>query len=242
MANVYASVKTYTDRGRAQYRYISGTSQSEQRSTFATFLDREQGFRFDTLEGPSHNQVILWSGQGPTRNILHDRSQIDRFVKSLVVGPFGLVAGTSVPSLLLPGEFRHSFLDHFRDPQYQGQAAVGAARCHRILGHWQDRTEVTIWLDEDHYLVRRLVDRTEYPFAREAAEVRDAHLRRRDHALAAGIPRREVEQAFGDEHLLAIKHWPYARPREDSRRVTSVAYDPQVGIAIDAGVFRRKLA
>jgi hypothetical protein len=243
MADAYAGAKTYADRGRAQYRHISGTSRSEDQKTFATFLDREHGFRFDALEGSSNNQVIVWSGQGPALIAHHDRSNIDRFVKSLLIGPFchfGPAVAMGVLSLLFPKDFGRSFLDDFRDPLYQGQALIGTARCHRVLGHCHDRTEVTLWLDEEHYLVRQLVDRTEYPWGREAAELRDAHIRRRDHALAAGIPRNEVEQAFGPEQLLAIKHWPYARPREDSRRITRVAYDPQVGIPIDAGVFESK--
>jgi hypothetical protein len=115
---------------------------------------------------------------------------------------------------------------------------MGRVRCHRIFGRLHERTQVTLWLDEDRYLVRKLVDRTEYPFAREAAKLRDAHLRRREQAFAAGIPRKILDQVFGPEHLLAIKHWPYAQPREDARRITRVAYEPQIGASIDPAVFR----
>ena len=242
MADVYAGAKTYADRGRTRYRRVTGSSWSEEQQAFATFLDRQRGFRFEMVQPSSTKPVILWSGQEPGRSLHPNRTQINLLVELFkLYYCFGPAARTSIPSLLLPGEFGGSFLKDFQNPQYQGEEVIGSRRCHRIFGHWQDRTEVLLWLDEDRFLVRQLQDRTEYPHAREAAKLREAHLRRRDHALAAGIPRGLVEQVFGADHILAIKHWPYAVPREDSQTITKVTYEPHVGVPIDERLFKRAI-
>jgi hypothetical protein len=195
---------------------------------FATFLDRQRGIRLESLSGQTRNKVTLWTPRQGTRE----------FVMAVVLSRFGPAAAASVPSLLMPREFGRGLLDDFHDSLYQGQEIVGTSRCHRIFGHWRDNTRVTLWLDETHFLVRRLVDRTEYPYGREAAELRRAHLDRRAHAIAAGISRLQIDRAFGAEDLLAIEYWPYARPRADSQTITRVAYDPKIDVPLDEELFK----
>lgn len=239
MADVYAAAKTYADRGRARYLWIHPSSRSLERETFVTFLDRERGFRLEAVKSPSEREVILWKGHGSARLLSHDRTRYESIARVVAMRHFEWFT-FAVPSLLIPQEFGTEILRDVHDLVYQGREAVGLIACHRVLGHLRDRTELTLWLDEDRLLLRRLIDRTEYPHGSEAAALREEQLRRRDHALAAGVDRKIVDRAFGPERLLALKHWPYARPREDSRRITRVAYQPRIGIPIDPSVFKRK--
>jgi len=235
MADTYASAKTYVDRTRTRHRHTRGTSVTEDRRSFATFLDRSRGYRVDSVDGDSPRTPLLWTG--PISG--DDRIRIRLFVQSLSLGPLGPAAMVTLPSLLLPSAVGRSLVDDLHDTRVDGRGNVGASRCHRVFGHWSDHTEVTLWLDEDTFLIRRLEDKTEYPSAREAAELRDAHLGRRDRAVAVGVSRDVIEHAFGAEKLLAQPHWPYARPRQDALSLTTVAYEPCLDIPIDPATFVR---
>lgn len=232
MADVYAGAKTYADRGRVRILRVYPSSRSEDRESFATFLDRERGFRF---AGSSDKRVLLWT---PTAERPELRLQ-PLLMKFLVRQCSGIVTA-NVPQLLFPQEFGRGLIEHLQEAEYQGSQTLGALRCHRILGRWRDQSRLTLWMDEDRYLLRRVVDRTEHLWGTEAAALRDAHLDRRDRALAAGIPKKLVEQEFGADQLLAVPHWPYVHPREDSRAITTVAYEPRLNIPIDPQVFRRR--
>jgi len=240
MVDAYATAKTYADRGRARETQVDETGESLRLSSFSTHLDRRYGFRLDTLRGRSVEQVVLWTGSGSARTFEYDRAWIDTLPKSLLFRCRVPASATRVASLLLPQEFSRSLLVDLHGVRYEGRQAVAAARCHRVFGRWRENTEILLWLDEDRYLVRRLVDRTEYPWAREAARLRHEQLGKREHALAAGISRDLLDQFFGAERILAIKHWPYARPRYDGRTITRVAYEPQVNVSLDPRLFRYK--
>ena len=173
MADTYAGANTYVDRATASRVHVQSGSRYEQRETSRTFLDRARGFRWDTREGTSPDHVLLWSGQGPARIIHRGTSDYGPFVASLVAARFSPIASTTIPSLLFPREFGRSLVQDLEDAVVQGEEVVEGFRCRRLIGRWQDRTELTLWLDEDRYLIRRLNDRTEYPLAREAAALRD---------------------------------------------------------------------
>jgi hypothetical protein len=228
MADAYAGATTYADRGRARSLHVSPSSRSDDRESFATYLDRRVGFRF---EGARRRPVIVRlaprSPQIPT----------DPLLSPLILGRFGLTM-TSAPMLLLSEQFCRGFVDNLRDAEVLGSEDVDGLRCHRLRGHWREQRNVTLWVDERHFLLRRQAERTDYLFGTEAAKLREEHLRRRDHALAAGVSRKVIDQAFGPGKLLAIEHWPYATPREDSHTFTRISYQPSIGVPIDPALFR----
>ncbi|HKS57631.1 MAG TPA: hypothetical protein VJS12_20200 [Steroidobacteraceae bacterium] len=179
---VYSSLPTYTDSGTA----VREGPGLVDRWKFQTYFSRPLNFRFDfqgvtsqsaglTMDA-STQHVVLWMIEGELQSFnqqMRSHNTIGRTGNQPgeLSNASAYTAGTSVlvPSLLfsksdLPGTIRQ-----IREAAHAGLESVNGHRCHKIVGtaaqfyptgRKTNVRQVTVWLDEQSLLVRKVFEDT----------------------------------------------------------------------------------
>ncbi len=180
--DLYSTLPVYADSGTA---VREGPSLVD-RWKFKTYFSRPRNFRFDfqgvtsqsaglTMDS-STQHIVLWMIEGELQSFnrqMRSHNTVGRTGNQPgeLLNASAYTAGTSVliPSLLfaksdLPGSIRQ-----IREAAYAGLESVNGHRCHKIVGtaaqfypsgKMTNVREVTVWLDEQSRLVRKVFEDT----------------------------------------------------------------------------------
>jgi hypothetical protein len=179
---VYSTLPAYADSGTA----VREGPGLVDRWKFKTYFSRPLNFRFDfqgvtsqsaglTLDS-STQHIVLWMIEGELQSFnrqMRSHNVVGRAGNQPgeLLNASAYTAGTSmlIPSLLfaksdLPGSIRQ-----IREAAYAGHESVNGHRCHKIVGtaaqfypsgKMTNVREVTVWLDEQSLLVRKVFEDT----------------------------------------------------------------------------------
>jgi hypothetical protein len=180
--DLYSTLPAYADSGTA----VREGPGLVDRWKFKTYFSRPLNFRFDfqgvtsqsaglTMDS-STQHIVLWMIEGELQSFnqqMRSHNTVGRTGNQPgeLLNASAYTAGTSVliPSLLfaksdLPGSIRQ-----IREAAYAGLESVNGHRCHKIVGtaaqfypsgKMTNVREVTVWLDEQSRLVRKVFEDT----------------------------------------------------------------------------------
>jgi hypothetical protein len=180
--DLYSTLPTYADSGTA----VREGPGLVDRWKFKTYFSRPLNFRFDfqgvtsqsaglTMDSRSQH-IVLWMIEGELQSFnrqMRSHNTVGRTGNQPgeLLNASAYTAGTSVliPSLLfaksdLPGSIRQ-----IREAAYAGLESVNGHRCHKIVGKaaqfypsgkMTNVREVTVWLDAQNLLVRKVFEDT----------------------------------------------------------------------------------
>ena len=174
--STYGALSSYSDTGTVRYEY-SPTAHDEH--TFSTAFNRNpRHFLLDLRKGSGDRLVITgdpdafhswWKATGQVTDFPNPKN-----TGALTLNEFPTNAvSTKVPSLLygkanLPGAFQY-----FVPEQDAGIEPCGEKQCHRLEGGTSDLyvgtgkqvniRKLTVWIEADTYLVRKVVDEAPSP-------------------------------------------------------------------------------
>ena len=168
----YANCKSYRDTGvaTALFRRESGSTRTTERS-FATAFVRPDRFRFEFNDrnrvvqvpaGDRLSRYVIWSHGNEVQTWWDVKPGIEKpeSLQFALGAAFGVSGGTSstIAGLLLPDQVHGGKLQLIKNPSgftlgEEGQH--GAHACYRIVGAW-GKGPMTIWIDKQSYLVRRI--------------------------------------------------------------------------------------
>jgi hypothetical protein len=213
VAETYASCRSYRDDGEEQTVFITGTMpwhRNTTRKRFRTAFVRPERLFFEYREvgiGPEsewHRGVAWTDASGPHAwnslgiNVVKIDS-IDSAVGSLA----GLSnsASSFAAKLLLPGIGGPSYLPDPVTARLIGDEIVDGVPCHRIEGQRFSNQPVTIWVECQSFLVRRVASGME--FSEETLRRQEQQLRDYIAKMPANAPSRarlEKGAAMRAEH------------------------------------------
>jgi hypothetical protein len=180
--DLYSTLPAYADSGTA----VREGPGLVDRWKFKTYFSRPRNFRFDfqgvtsqsaglTMDSSSQH-IVLWMIEGELQSFnqqMRSHNTVGRTGNQPgeLLNASAYTAGTSVliPSLLfaksdLPGSIRQ-----IREAAYAGLESVNGHRCHKIVGtaaqfypsgKMTNVREVTVWLDAQNLLVRKVFEDT----------------------------------------------------------------------------------
>jgi hypothetical protein len=166
MANVYAQCFTYCDEGKVKQKSGRMTV------AFTTVFQRPVLFKFEYFRSSSvglswlTDHYVLWrTGAGDVQMWWTLRPQVqirpmDRATAS--VAGVSAESGHVIPRLLMPEEVTgFSLASSWIDAAPPVEEIVGGHACYKVSGHYPfGRDEaLSVWVDEESFLVRKLVDK-----------------------------------------------------------------------------------
>jgi hypothetical protein len=168
----YANCKSYRDTGVATdvLHKNSGSTRTMERS-FATAFVRPDQFRFEfddrdsVIQDPAgdrFSRYIIWSRGKEVQTWWDVKPGIEKpeSLDFALGAAFGVSGGTSstIAALLLPDQIHGGKLQLIKIPRgfkLGEDGHLGAHACHRIVGTW-GKLPMTVWIDKQSYLVRRI--------------------------------------------------------------------------------------
>ncbi|HTR51859.1 MAG TPA: TlpA disulfide reductase family protein [Kofleriaceae bacterium] len=158
MVAAYRGAHAYADRGEQ----LDGAGK---RRTFETAFERPDRFRFEERDDgdPARAYVISSSRSGVVTRwyVRPDVVERDADLADAIGAAAGISGGTSylIPGLLLPGVSGGDTIAMLDDGHVEGIEAIGGHPCWRISGRRHARDAVTLWIDRDRHLLRRIAIR-----------------------------------------------------------------------------------
>ena len=223
MAEAYARAATYVDQGLVSTLFIQKRSRWEHRRPFRTWFERPSFFRFEfRTEGFGLPRAIMRNG-GATSTYRGEEEEVETSLMLAVARLTGVSGGSSlrIPRLLMPEETKGWALTDLEKPVDKGPEVLEAIRCHRITGLQGDQ-QLTIWIDTEQFLVRRIFKRAHLDHMKDV----EARKALRDHLRAAGIQEKRLPPT-----LMAMN-------REDFDTETTTMYSARINDPLDRGVFQ----
>jgi hypothetical protein len=170
MADVYAGVRTYVDRGVVTTTFISPDQVRVSRLPFRTAFERPDRFRYEFNDETSGDRLVIWQEAPPARLFWSVRGAVETFTLPMAIAAAtGISAGSAltIPRLLMPDVIESWALTNLDDAAERGEELVDGVRCRRIDGH-DTAGKLTLWIGAEDLLVRR-VCRTDHFDPREQA-------------------------------------------------------------------------
>ena len=161
-AKVYASASSYADRGRHTTVLRVGSQKQERVITFATAFVRAGDFRFEFFDaGDPAKAYATWRDGSGVRSrwyVTHDKeAQVPSLGEALAAAT-GVSGGTAhmIPRLLMPDVEGWSLMELGALALDPAPALVDARSCWKISGLDGDGDRMTVWIDRETHLVRRI--------------------------------------------------------------------------------------
>lgn len=167
MSKAYAEATSYCDTGTVTTLFVMEDRNRLDVKHFETVFVRPNRFRFaftmDLVGRDVHG--IVWQGADRIQTWWSIKPQAEE-MESLglalawAIGISSSAAHT-IPALLLPAEATGWRLTELRDAKRLDDAVLEAVNCFRIEGQCGD-SPTTIWVDQRHFLVRRIDSRATF--------------------------------------------------------------------------------
>jgi hypothetical protein len=160
MAAVYASARTYTDRGIVTTTFIHPGKRRINRLPFMTTFERPHRFRYEFTDESA--RLVIWQEVPPAKMFWTVIGRVEtrelRMALAAATGISGKSAMT-IPRLLIPELAEGSWgATDLKDALQIGQELIEGIPCFLIQGRFHS-SPVTISLGVDDLLVRRIFER-----------------------------------------------------------------------------------
>lgn len=236
MADVYAACSSYRDTGDDVSVFIDDGSRNRRTRSrpFRTLFVRPRLFRFEfrnrdigpEVDWPIH---VIWR-TGEATYTYGSRANYRERTKSLgmaVAGATGVSGGTAhtVPRLLMGAEIGGFCITDLLDLRVEGEEEVDGHACHRLTGRRPRGQDQTVWIDSQHFLIRRLYD------SQILEAPPEAERKRRLEEVIASLER---------THPGAAKHFHErgsSFPTGPTRVESTTSYFPELNVQIDPSQF-----
>lgn len=175
MVTTYAKASSYEDRGTVTTVFSRGGAASSTRQlSFETAFDRGRRFRFEyrldqQFRGrPLYNpRSVIWSDFAHTYSewplaprIIDDRADLAMAVHA-AAGTSSL-SSVTIPGLLMPNLGGVGVL-HPSAASVDGVEVVSGHQCWRLRGMFRTDDPVTLWIDRDSHLLRKVATSHHFP-------------------------------------------------------------------------------
>ena len=168
---MYAGLNSYSDTGVVVNEF--GTS-SKERHTFTTYFSRApRGFYFD-FHKENGDRYVIWGDPQAFHTWWKTTGVKDDYPNPNNTGAFGtadphtLGSVMKIPTLLYSKASLQGAFTNFTDAVMDGTEEIGGHRCNRVVGRARDiyggtghesnvRT-MTIWIDAESLLIRKVVE------------------------------------------------------------------------------------
>jgi len=168
MAQVYASVKSYSDSGLVTYYH--NNERDEASISFQIHYARPDHLRFDMTAniGSSHfpeEHKVFWSDGKATYSWWQSDAQLHTWPSVMhQISGFTGISGRSahnIPSLLQTNFGWQEYLNKITSPKFLGDETFERVNCFRIQGGGRGKRQFEIWIGKSDLLIRKI--RTTYP-------------------------------------------------------------------------------
>jgi len=167
----YAALRSYADTGRVAVELRpSGAPALVEHFTFHTAFRSPRHFSFDfSADAPSNRErLVIWCDGGDFQSWwsatgVHEVWSNGRGVSALATAVFPTKgAAAQIPPWLFPAAEMHGPLVDLTPDRVHGVENVDGRRSHRLTGrsggHFGAARPVTVWIDAETLLVRRIVE------------------------------------------------------------------------------------
>ncbi len=167
----YQSLHTYLDKGEvlSEYRNPGTTRMSTTKDTFVTAFQAPHGYLFQFTKDTGERYVI-WTVDA----ITHDWWSATHVHTVHSVGaPIAFLLGVTptrgssmmLPPLLFPRAQLHGPLTDIQDPKMSTDEPISGHQCFKVtgtelMGNSKTPRPITVWIDHDTLLVRRVLEDT----------------------------------------------------------------------------------
>lgn len=169
----YAALKSYADTGVVEIESGSATAPIRDRHTFTTYYRAPRLFRFDFVKENNADRYVIWSDADNFYSWWRATAGKSTYPKGTGANAFVNSAyptkgsNMEIASMLFPNAGLVSTLAEFDDITDAGTESVDGRPCHKLTGIAQDTyagsgkvvnvRKVTVWIDEQTLLVRRVM-------------------------------------------------------------------------------------
>jgi hypothetical protein len=162
MAAVYASARTYTDRGSVTTTFIHPGKRRINRLPFRTAFERPHRFRYEFTDESLGHRLVIWQETPPAKMFWTVEGRVETHELLMALARATGISGGSamtIPRLLIPelAEGSRGVTD-LEDALQIGQELIEDIPCFLIRGRLNSST-VTVSLGVDDLLVRRIFQR-----------------------------------------------------------------------------------
>ena len=171
MVKAYASCRSYTDKGQVSITFFRGDAAKTRLLRFTTAFVRKDGhFRFEYSQREEEQgewgKYIIWGQGAAVRTWWYVLSQVEEkaSLKEALANASGMSAGTTIkiPPLILVENAGDCSLTALKDLKYVGKQEIAGVVCDQIRGMHPRGNTVTVSIDEQHRLVREVIEEKQY--------------------------------------------------------------------------------
>lgn len=159
VAKVYAGCRSYRDTGLVHSAYVDHGRTTTEEKPFATAFERGGRFRYEFTDGATGHRFIAWRDGGDVRVRWDVKPGVERpaSLDLAIAGAAGIssLSAHTLPALLLP-ELHGNRLTDLQSLKRLDDETLGAVLCYRIEGRQGNRPPMTVWIDRQTFLVRRI--------------------------------------------------------------------------------------
>lgn len=168
--DLYSQMKSYADTGVVLFEYGSS---SEDQHTFSTAFNRSPRHVLLDFHKEGGDQFVIWAAPDAFHTWWKMTGQQYDYPNPNNIPAISLSGQTTsgvavkIPTLLYGKAFGSAMLD-LHDPELDGTEETGGHKCYRITGRAGDvyaqtgkevnLHKVTVWIDADSFLVRKMVE------------------------------------------------------------------------------------
>lgn len=160
MAQTYSSCRSYQDKGTVALTFKAHTPPHIDEWSFRTAFVRPGEFRLDFESGRGRETNTIWRHGSTVLAKWSGERTVERLdsLSSAVAGATGISSGVAhtVPALLMPEDIGGWRLTELQDVVRLENDRLGEASCLRLRGVGGEGLPVTVWLDSETYLIRRI--------------------------------------------------------------------------------------
>ena len=173
--DAYAQLKSYSDTGVVLYQF---GADSEDKHSFSTAFNRSPRHLLLDFHKQGGDRYVIWADPDAFHTWWKTTGQQTNYpnpnnTPAISVSDLNS-QGTAlkIPTLLYAKAFGAAMLN-IADPAVDGNEEMGGRRCHRIIGRMSDVygatgnevniRKVTVWIDTDSFLVRKMVEESKAP-------------------------------------------------------------------------------
>jgi outer membrane lipoprotein-sorting protein len=170
----YAALTTYADTGTVDAEFGTAPSMGRERHSFRTLYRAPRGLLFDFTKANNADRFVLWSDDEAFRTWWKATNATSNYPKGQGLSAFvsGSVPTAGALIAITPWLFQKSgltgTLTELADIADAGTETIGGRPCHKLVGsaqsiygatgHVTNSRRVTLWIDTETLLVRRIFE------------------------------------------------------------------------------------
>lgn len=170
----YAALKSYSDTGTVTTEYKDAGEAIVEKHSFKTFYRAPRQFFFEFKEDPNAGgeQFVIWSDGGDFQTWWSETRVHEKYEKGRGATAFALASlptkesALQIAPLLFAQSELHGSISHLDQPRLAGTESINGRNCYKLIadkretGRGEETRSVTVWIDAETYLVRKVFEDT----------------------------------------------------------------------------------